>query len=85
VDIARDEEQRRLVREYFLASQHYAWAVGALEQERGSDEAFKDALKVVEQARRQCELTRIALAVFRKSARASLFRSPSNNPANQQS
>jgi hypothetical protein len=64
-----DDEERRLLAEYRTATRRYSRFVSEPSRERGSalHDNFDKILKLVEQARADCETARYALWKFRNS------------------
>ena len=63
-----NNEERRLLAEYDTATQFYSWAVRELSRTRStlSREEYDKLGTMVEDARAQCEVARLALAEFKK-------------------
>jgi hypothetical protein len=61
------ERRARLLQEYAVAAEHYAWAVGELNRQRAtaSEQHYKDLYRIVELARKDCERLRKELSKFR--------------------
>jgi hypothetical protein len=59
-DIPNLNERTSLLRQYALATEHYAWTVGELERQRPilSKQEYDQLQLVVEDARAQCERLR---------------------------
>ena len=57
------EPRRTLVREYAVATQHYAWAVAEVDRQRPAvpEEEHRRLYKIVEDAHSECERLRTAL------------------------
>jgi hypothetical protein len=67
IDPSSSEEQL-LVAEYHVATERYTAAVGELSQQRSTMEKdeYQKLLRIVEDARNQCECVRSALAKLHK-------------------
>jgi hypothetical protein len=62
-----DNEERRLLAEYETAARFYSWAVceQVRQHQTASDDDYQKLRRTVENAREECERTRIALKTFR--------------------
>jgi len=64
-----DNEERRLLAEYETAARFYSWAVceQVRQHQTASDDDYRELRRAAENARQECERTRIALRDFRPS------------------
>jgi hypothetical protein len=64
-----DNEERRLLAEYETVTGFYSWTVRELARNRGtlSNDQYIRLLNMVENARLECQLARLALQKFRDS------------------
>jgi len=59
-----DDPKSKLLHDYAAATKHYAWAVGELDRQRAvlPKEHYQEMYFVAEDARRECERLRKAIA-----------------------
>ena len=64
-----NNEERRLLAEYETVTSFYSWAVRELSRNRGTlpNDQYIRLLDMVENARLECQLARLALQKFRDS------------------